>query len=113
MPYEWHPQDFNKNLKKVAERRMLDSVLVVELATKRRCPKVTAHLASTITHQLLFDFGKFSGYVLAGGESLFGTIVNYALYVELGTKYFPGRFYMRGGLRESYPAIRRIWGIVA
>lgn len=110
MSHEWNPKPFNKNLRKVEERRMLDSVLVVELATKRRCPKVTSYLASSITHALLTQ-AAIRGFVIAGGQSKFGTIVDYALYVELGTKYFAGRFYMRGGLRESYPKIRRIWGI--
>ncbi len=109
MSTEWDPSDFNKNLRKVEERRMLDSVLVVELATKRRCPKVTSHLASTITHEMLLQ-GPIRGFVLAGGQSKFGTLVDYALHVEWGTKHFSGRFYMRGGLRESYPKLRRIWG---
>ncbi len=112
MAHEWHPENFNKNLLEVEKRRMLDSVLVVELATKRRCPKVTSHLASTITHKLLINQGNVRGFALAGGTALDGTLVDYAIHVELGTKHFTGRFYMRGGLRESYPKLRRIWGAV-
>lgn len=112
MSFTWDPRDFNKNLHAENKKLMLKSVLVVERNAKRRCPKKTSHLASTITHELKTDFGNFSGFILAGGESKFGTIVLYAIYVELGTKYFAGRFYMRGGLRESFPAIRQIWGIV-
>lgn len=111
MSYEWDPKSFNKSLDKVKKRRMLDSVLVVERNTKRRCPKVTSHLASTITHELVVLVDHLSGFIIAGGRAKDGTNVFYAIYVELGTKYFAGRFYMRGGLRESYPAIRRIWGI--
>ncbi len=110
MAHEWHPENFNKNLRKVEERRMLDSVLVVELATKRRAPKKTGHLASTITHEILINQSNVRGFVLAGGTSSFGTIVDYAIHQELGTKFMTGRFYMRGGLRESYPKLRRIWG---
>lgn len=112
MSSEWHPENFNKNLDEVKKRRMLDSVLVVERNTKRRCPKVTSRLASSITHLLVINPRAFSGFIIAGGKAFDGTNVFYAVYVELGTKYFPGRFYMRGGLRESYPDIRRIWGAV-
>ncbi len=110
MSTEWDPSNFNRNLLSVEKRRMLDSVLIVERNTKRRCPKVTSHLASTITHEILINQGNVRGFALAGGTAFDGTIVNYAIHVELGTKHFTGRFYMRGGLRESYPAIRRIWG---
>jgi hypothetical protein len=113
MSHSWHPEKFNRNLEKVKERRMLDSVLVVERNAKRRCPKKTGHLASTITHLLTTDSGNVSGFVIAGGSTSFGTVVFYAIYVEFGTKYFAGFFYMRGGLRESYPVIRKIWGIAA
>lgn len=109
MATEWHPENFNKNLLQVEKRRMLDSVLVVELATKRRAPKKTGHLASTITHEILTQ-NAIRGFVMAGGQSKFGTVVDYAIHQELGTKFMTGRFYMRGGLRESYPKLRRIWG---
>jgi len=111
MAYEWDPSNFNRNLLKAKERRMLDSVLVVERNAKRRAPKKTGHLASTITHELLINRGHVRGFALAGGTSSFGTLVDYAIHQELGTKFMAGRFYMRGGLRESYPTIRRIWGI--
>lgn len=111
MPTEWDPSNFNRNLLQVEKRRMLDSVLVVELAAKRRAPKVTGHMASTITHEILINQGNVRGFAMAGGMSKFGTLVDYTIHVELGTIHFTGRFFMRGGLRESYPKIRRIWGI--
>ena len=110
MAHEWHPENFNRNLLDVEKRRMLDSVLVVELAAKRRAPKGTARLASTITHIILINQGNVRGFDSAGGTAFDGTLVKYARHVELGTKHFPGRFYMRGALRESYPKIRKIWG---
>ena len=111
MSTEWDPKDFNKNLQKTKERKMLDSVLIVELKAKQLCPKKTSHLASTITHQQAFTLTGYSGFVLAGGQSKFGTIVDYAVYQELGTKYMAGRFYMQGGLISSYPELRAIWRI--
>lgn len=110
MAHSWHPENFNKNLRKGNERRMLDSVLVVERNAKRLCPKVTGHLASTITHELQTKGRNVRGFALAGGLTKFGTLVDYAIHVELGTKRFAGRFYMRGGLRASFPTLRRIWG---
>ncbi len=111
MPYEWTPNDFNAKLRKENERRILDSILVVENASKRRCPKKTSRLASSITHRISAQFDFLSAYAIAGGKAFDGTSVFYAIYVELGTKYMAGRFYMRGGLRESFPKIRIIWGI--
>lgn len=110
MSTEWDPSDFNRNLISVEKRRMLDSVLLVERNAKRRAPKITGHMASTITHEILINKGNVRGFALAGGMSSFGTLVDYAIHVELGTKFFAGRFFMRGGLRESYPGIRQIWG---
>lgn len=110
MAVTWDPSAHLKNVKKEAGQRMLKSVLVVENKAKRRCPKITGRLASSITHAI--DFGEdLIGYSIAGGRALDGTNVEYAKYVELGTKHFAGRFYMLGSLRNSYPEIRRIWGI--
>lgn len=111
MAHEWKPGDFNGKLRKETERRILDSILVVENKAKRRCPKKTSRLASSITHWINVQFDFLSAYAIAGGRAADGTNVFYAIYVELGTKYFAGFFYMRGGLREAYPIIKRIWGI--
>jgi len=111
MPYTWTPDNFNGKLRKENERRMLDSILVVENKAKRRCPKKTSRLASSLTHWIGVQFDFLSAYAIAGGRAADGTNVFYAIYVELGTKYFIGFFYMRGALRESYPIIKRIWGI--
>jgi HK97 gp10 family phage protein len=110
MAVEWHPEKFNKKLQADNERRMLDSVLIVENRAKRDAPKKTSRMASTIMH--LLELGEqLKGRVRAGGKAYDGTNVYYAIYQELGTKYMPGRFFMRGALRKSYSEIRRIWGI--
>lgn len=111
MPYTWTPDNFNGKLAKETERRILNSILIVENRSKRRCPKKTSRLASSITHRINIQFDFLSAYAIAGGKAYDGTTVFYAIYVELGTKYMAGRFYMRGGLREAYPVIRKIWGI--
>lgn len=101
MTVDWHPEKFNKALKADQRRRMQDALFVVENRAKRRCPKKTGRLAGSINSYLL-PIDEVRGRV--------GTNVFYAIYVELGTKYFSGFFYLRGGLRESYPEIRRIFG---
>lgn len=101
MSVDWHPEKFNATLKADQRRRMRDALFVVEKKAKRRCPKKTSRLAGSI-HSLLLPIDQVRGRV--------GTNVFYAIYVELGTKYFSGFFYLRGGLRESYPEIRNIFG---
>jgi len=111
MSHEWDPKNFNRNLLGVKKRRMLYSVLLVERNIKRDMHKITAHLASTVTHEILINQGNVRGFNIAGGTAFDGTIVDYAIHEELGTKFRPGHFRMRHGLRRSYPGIRRIWGI--
>ena len=110
MAHEWDPSNFNRNLLSVEKRRMLDSTLVVERNIKRGMHKITAHLASTVTHEILINQGNVRGFNIAGGVAFDGTIVDYAIWEEVGTKFRPGHFPMRIGLRQSYPEIRRIWG---
>lgn len=110
MATEWDPSDFNRNLISVEKRRMLDSVLLVERNIKQDMHKITAHLASTVTHEILINQGNVRGFALAGGTAFDGTIVDYAIWEELGSKFRPGHFRMRHGLRRSYPGISRIWG---
>ena len=110
MAHTWNPADFNRNLISVKKRRMLDSVLIVERNIKRDMHKITTHLASTVTHAILIE-GDVRGFAIGGGTASDGTIVDYAIWEEVGNKFRPGHFPMRKGLRKSYPAIRRIWGI--
>ena len=112
MAHEWHPENFNRNLLDVEKRRMLDSVLVVERNIKQDMHKITAHLASTVTHEILVNQGNVRGFNISGGTASDGTLVDYALYEELGTKFRPGHFRMRSGLRRSYQGIRQIWGAI-
>ena len=112
MSYEWHPEKFNKKLDVDIEKRLLKSALIVEKHSKIICPKVTGRLASSITHLVVMDPRMKSAFIIAGGKAFDGSIVFYAIFVEVGTRFFHGRFYMRRGLREGFPEIRKIWGII-
>jgi hypothetical protein len=44
--------------------------------------------------------GEMTYDVVAGGIEIRGKLVNYALYVEQGTRHFAGRFYMHSALQN-------------
>jgi hypothetical protein len=113
MSYTWDPKPFNKELEKEYAARLLKSSLVVEKRAKIICPKVTSRLASSITHVVIMDARTRSAFIIGGGVASDGTIVDYAIHVEIGTRFFAGRFYLRRGIRESMSEIRVIWGIAA
>ncbi len=65
----------------------------VEGAAKRLCPVDTGRLRSSISHELAVD-GR-------GLVAFIGTNVEYAIYVELGTRFQPAQPYLRPALRAA------------
>jgi HK97 gp10 family phage protein len=62
---------------------------------KRLCPVRTGRLRDSIRVEEISD--KICD-VVAGGIEVSGKFVNYAVFVEYGTRYFVGRFYMHSAL---------------
>lgn len=69
---------------------LLGGLFVVERRAKHLCPVDTGRLRSSITHEAGVDAGGLVGRV--------GTDVNYAPYVELGTRRLAPRAFLRGAL---------------
>jgi hypothetical protein len=69
---------------------LLGGLFVVERRAKHLCPVDTGRLRSSITHEVGIDAGGLVGRV--------GTDVDYAPYVELGTRRLAPRAFLRGGL---------------
>lgn len=65
----------------------------VESAAIRLCPVDTGRLRSSISHELAQD-GK-------GLLALVGTNVEYAIYVELGTRFSRAQPYLRPALKAA------------
>lgn len=74
-------------------RDLTKRTIKVESAAIRLCPVDTGRLRSSISHQVTADGQGLVGYV--------GTNVNYALYVELGTRFSPAQPFLRPALRSA------------
>lgn len=72
---------------------LLRRTIKVESAAKRTCPVDTGRLRSSITHSLERDGKGLVGFV--------GSDVDYAIYVELGTRYSRAQPYLRPALRAA------------
>lgn len=65
----------------------------IDRAAKNNCPVDTGRLRSSITNRLAHDSQGLVGIV--------GTNVDYAPYVELGTRYMAARSFLRRALTEA------------
>lgn len=66
--------------------------VAVERRAKRLCPVDTGRLRASITHR--------TGRDQRGIVGIIGTNVNYAVFVEMGTRYQQARSFLRAGLRS-------------
>lgn len=73
------------------------AALLVERTAKRMCPVRTGTLRRSITRQI----GK--------REARVGSNVEYALYVEMGTKRWVGKPFLRPALHSNMSKIKRIF----
>lgn len=72
---------------------LLRRTVRVEGAAKRACPVDIGRLRSSITHRLEQDAQGLLGVV--------GSDVEYAIYVELGTRFMRAQPYLRPALRAA------------
>lgn len=72
-------------------KAILRAGVKVEGAAKRICPVDTGRLRSSISHELARDAKGLACFV--------GTNVDYAIFVELGTRFMPAQPYLRPALR--------------
>lgn len=75
-----------------AERYLTGLALQVERAAKRYCAVDTGRLRSSISHGIRRDPGGLLAVV--------GTNVDYAPYVEFGTRYMAAQPFLRPALRS-------------
>jgi HK97 gp10 family phage protein len=69
---------------------LLTRALKVERAAKRLCPVDTGRLRASITHEMAEDS--------RGLVAVVGSDVEYAAYVELGTRYMRAQSFLRPAL---------------
>jgi HK97 gp10 family phage protein len=87
---EYHDGDANAFLLAQAAVLFETIAVAIEAGAKRRCPVDTGRLRSSITHEI-----GISGRSV---EARVGTNVEYAAYVELGTRRTPSQPYLRPAL---------------
>jgi HK97 gp10 family phage protein len=80
-------------------KRLIMATLLVERTAKILCPVKTGSLKRSITH-------KFTGK----NDAQIGSNLNYAPHVELGTRFWSGKPFLRPALHQNLKEIKRILG---
>jgi len=86
-------------IEKRSRENLLKAALIVERDAKKNCPVKTGHLRRSITHVLSPN----------GKEAAVGSNVEYAKFVELGTRKMAARPFLRNALRSNLSKIRKIF----
>lgn len=79
--------------------KLLESILTVEAKAREVCVRQTGTLARSITHEIDFQ----------NGIAQAGTNIEYAPFVELGTKNMAARPFLRVGLLYFKSQFNKIW----
>ncbi len=107
-----------EQIKKNRDVALMESAIVMEGNIAIRCPVDTGHLRQSIGRKVRLWDKSVSGekksdgldsYPPNEGEAYVGTNVEYAPYVEYGTKYQRAQPYMRTGAVASEKAIANIF----
>lgn len=107
-----------ERIKKNRDAALMESAIAMEGNIAIRCPVDTGHLRQSIGRRVrLYDknvsgekkSGGLDSYPPNEGEAYIGTNVEYAPYVEYGTKYQKAQPYMRPGAVASEKAIASIF----
>jgi len=103
--YKDNRPDVNTKLAEVIRRSVGRSILVMERNIKLFTPVVTGHLKRSIySKQLSAGKAEVRTAATAGGKE-----IDYAVYVEYGTKYFAPRAMFRKGAEASEQQITAIF----
>ena len=94
---------------------LAEAAVIAEGECIARCPVRTGHLRGSISRKVtLPDGGTDGGDAPDGlkgfpehGEAVIGTNVEYAAHVEYGTRFQRPQPFMRTGMDEALPKIRR------
>lgn len=95
----WHPDGFLNELHAILGEKLEESAEVVRDAAKEICPVRTGKLQNSIEENT--DKDELVATV--------GSDVEYAPYVELGTRKMPPKAFLRGGLIQSITFIKAIF----
>lgn len=97
--------EFKKNLDRAGRdlEKSLDTAIGKSIATISRNSKLKTPVR---TGQLVRGYRTSFGRL----EGVLANIVKYAPYVEYGTRYFNGRFYLKKGLENSMSSIEKYFG---
>lgn len=95
---EDNTEEASQGIQRAMDRALEEIGLAAEGYAKRACPVDTGNLRSSITHAV--EFGEDAVYV--------GTNVEYAPYVEMGTRRTAAQPFLRPAAAEHVPTYRSI-----
>lgn len=96
---QWTPRAFLDNLNSTLGSKLDVSAELVSMKAKEEVPVVSGKLRGSITH--VTDKDNLIAHI--------GSNVDYALYVEIGTRKMTPRAYLRKGLSNAWSAVLAIF----
>ena len=96
---KWHPEAFLAELNITLGNKLEESAIVVDELAKTNCPVKTGALRDSIYQTT--DKTDLVSYI--------GSEKPYAFYVEMGTRKFAPRAYLRRALSDAINKIREIF----
>lgn len=106
LKYTSHVNEVTKDIGSSVSIAVEKSLAVMELNIKKNTPKVTGNLARAIRYQMNED--RISGEV-HNIPVLDGEPIDYAVFVEYGTKHMAPRAMFRKGVAQSQDRIVQIF----
>ena len=100
MSVKWHPQSFLKALDNRIDRKLKQTGEIVKMNAKSNCPVKSGRLRDSITEYIDEENKTVS----------VGSPLEYAKYIELGTRNSPPKAFLRRAIAESTATIKRIFG---
>jgi len=85
-----------QRMKAASNRAIRKAVILIERETKMRSPVRTGLMRSSIQHKTYTQ--RVAGETFAG--------VRYAIFVELGTRFMRGRYFMKKAVEKSIRQIK-------
>jgi len=95
---EWYGDKVIQSVESATRGGLTAAALIVEGAAVLKCPVLSGNLRGSITHKVDKD------------EARVGTNVEYAPYVEMGTRRMSAQPYLRPALDENKARIEKLIG---
>jgi len=97
--FKWHPEQFLNELNSTLQQKLDLTGKVVEQKAKENCPVDTGKLRNSIKSEL----DKADLTVSVGSD------LEYAKFVEYGTRYQPAQSFLRKGMIQAVSRIKAIF----